>query len=271
MALGIIEVLERHGSINQDELVQVFARRYWSNPNRGYGPTPPRIFDAIRNGVPWQEAVLSVGLPQLGWLDRLGIRLGLITPPPPQPGGSAGNGAAMRVAPLGAYFAEDVAGLVAEAEASAAVTHAHPDGRAGAIAVALAAAWAWRSHAGQQAHTREGMIDHVLEHTPDSPTRQLLTRARELPADTDPDTAAGELGNGSPILSVETVPFCVWCATRHLDNFEDALWAAVGVGGDIDTNCAIVGGIVALGTGRESIPAEWLARREALQFARAEQ
>jgi len=34
--------------------------------------------------------------------------------------------------------------------------------------------------------------------------------------------------------------------------------------GDVDTTCAIVGGIVALATGKEGIPADWVARRECL-------
>ena len=35
--------------------------------------------------------------------------------------------------------------------------------------------------------------------------------------------------------------------------------------GDRDTTCAIVGGIVALSAGRESIPAEWLQAREKIE------
>ena len=53
--------------------------------------------------------------------------------------GSMGNGAAMRVAPLGAWFADDVARAVDEARRSAEVTHMHPEGIAGAVAVAVAA------------------------------------------------------------------------------------------------------------------------------------
>ncbi len=56
-----------------------------------------------------------------------------------------GNGGAMRVAPLGAYFAfADEPVIVGEAERSAAVTHGHPEGKAGAVAIALATAWATR-------------------------------------------------------------------------------------------------------------------------------
>jgi ADP-ribosylglycohydrolase len=42
------------------------------------------------------------------------------------------------------------------------------------------------------------------------------------------------------------------------------LWAAVSGLGDIDTNCAIVGGIVAMSAGADSIPADWIEAREPL-------
>jgi ADP-ribosylglycohydrolase len=249
MALGIVEVLQLHGHVDQDALVDVFAHRYWANVSRGYGPNIHAIFQAIRRGVPWRTAATTpVGR---GSKDR--------------GQGSLGNGGAMRVAPVGGYFAEDVLRVVAEAGASAEVTHAHPDGMAGAIAVALAAAWAWRCRAGLQTHNPEGLLAHVFDHTPDGPTRARLVRARTLPANTTPDEAARLLGNGSPITSEETVPFALWCAARHLGDFVEALWTTVGVGGDLDTNCAIVGGIVALAVGPDGIPREWLQSREALQ------
>lgn len=46
--------------------------------------------------------------------------------------GSYGNGAAMRVAPLGAYFADDLALATQQARLSAEVTHAHAEGLIGA-------------------------------------------------------------------------------------------------------------------------------------------
>ena len=61
-----------------------------------------------------------------------------------------------------------------------------------------------------------------------------------------------------------TVPFVIWCAARHLDDFRDAMRSAADAGGDSDTICAMVGGIVALAVGRAGIPAEWLDAREAM-------
>jgi ADP-ribosylglycohydrolase len=72
------------------------------------------------------------------------------------------------------------------------------------------------------------------------------------------------LGTGTKVTSADTVPFALWCAARHLDDYEEALWTTVSGLGDRDTTCAIVGGIVALSAGRGSIPATWLAAREPL-------
>jgi ADP-ribosylglycohydrolase len=73
-----------------------------------------------------------------------------------------------------------------------------------------------------------------------------------------------ELGNGSRITCQDTVPFCLWAAARHLDDYEAALVTTIRAGGDIDTNCAIVGGIVSLAVGRDGIPSDWIADREEL-------
>lgn len=51
-------------------------------------------------------------------------------------------------------------------------------------------------------------------------------------------------------------------AAHHSSSFVDALGKTISVGGDCDTNAAIVGGIVALSVGREGIPTEWLKARE---------
>jgi ADP-ribosylglycohydrolase len=78
------------------------------------------------------------------------------------------------------------------------------------------------------------------------------------------EEAVAVLGNGSRITAPETVPFALWCAARHIDDYAEALWTTVSAGGDNDTNCAIVGGIVVLANGRKAIPEDWMAAREPL-------
>jgi ADP-ribosylglycohydrolase len=241
MALGIVEVLERRGHIDPHDLAAVFARRYVANVYRGYGAGAHQILTAIATGTPWRNAAYAAFGGQ----------------------GSMGNGSAMRVAPLGAYFADNLDHLKHEAAASAEVTHAHPEGKAGAIAVAAAAAWAWRSQEYHEPYAPGRLLAFVLEHTPPGRTRDRLAYAVELPSETDASDAGRILGNGSQVTAPDTVPYCVWCADRHLGNFEEAMWATLSAGGDIDTTCAIVGGVVALAA-PDTIPAAWRAAREPL-------
>jgi ADP-ribosylglycohydrolase len=244
MALAILEVLQRHGRIDQDDLSRVFARRFHGDMYRGYGSGTVRILSAIHEGQTWSDASSAA-------FDGMG---------------SMGNGAAMRVAPVGAYFADNIGRAIAEADLSAFVTHAHPEGRAGAIAVAVAAAFAWQSRDSARRPERGQLLRIAWEHTADGPTRSGIAQALQLAETISVEEAAYLLGNGSRVISSDTVPFALWVADRHLDDFEEAIWTTIAGFGDIDTNCAIVGGVVALHVGRESIPDQWLQDREPLDF-----
>lgn len=239
MALSIVRSLKRCGRIEQDDLANTFAREYARDPQRGYGGMAQMILQFIGAGMSWKTAAKRAFNGE----------------------GSCGNGGAMRVAPIGAYFADDYKRVIREAKLSAEVTHAHPDGQTGAIAAALAAAWMVSE--GERAR-KPGLelIEFVLAKLPQTETYHQLKRALELPLQLSPIAAASRLGNGSRVIASDTVPFCLWCAARHADNYEQALWSTVSVYGDVDTNCAIVGGIVALSAGRKSIPEGWLKARE---------
>jgi ADP-ribosylglycohydrolase len=177
--------------------------------------------------------------------------------------GSFGNGSAMRVAPLGAYFADDMAKVVEQARLSSDVTHAHSEAAAGAIAVAVAAALAWQLRA-EAAPPRAEFLTCVLPFVPDSIVREKIRHARDLDPSASVRLAVAALGNGTGVSAQDTVPFALWCAAGHLDDYEEALWQTVSGFGDRDTTCAIVGGIVAAYTGTEGIPAAWRADREQL-------
>jgi len=66
------------------------------------------------------------------------------------------------------------------------------------------------------------------------------------------------LGNGSMVTAQDTVPFALWSAACHPNDYEEALWTTVGGLGDRDTTCAMVGGVVVMSTGVRAIPKEWL-------------
>jgi len=241
MAIVVTEELTRHAGLDPDRLAHGFARRYLADPARGYGRGTHEVLGAIARGVPWPQAN------RLGFLD-----------------GSKGNGAAMRSAPIGAFFAGDNERIVEAARVSALPTHAHPDAIAGAIAVALAAGYASTAATN---HRPSALLAFVVEHLPVGPIADGIRRASAM-AGASPEQAAHALGSGARVLAEDTVPFALWCADRHLDAFEEALWATVSGLGDRDTTCAIVGGIVACAGTSDDLPAVWRARREAIPAAR---
>ncbi|MGC4875619.1 ADP-ribosylglycohydrolase family protein [Micromonospora sp. DT43] len=243
MACSVVAELATTGGIDRDRLALAFARR--CDVRRGYGPGAMLILRLIRTGTPWPVAAASAFDGQ----------------------GSCGNGAAMRVAPLGAYFADSTARAVAQARASAEVTHAHPEGIAGAVAVAVAAALAARArldgHRPDPARLLAGIAAAV---DPGTEVHRSVSRAAGL-LGRPVDRVVAELGNGSRVTAQDTVGFTLWVAATHLDDYPEAIRVCVRAGGDMDTTSAIVGAIVAAYTGVSTpggVPEAWLAAREPL-------
>jgi ADP-ribosylglycohydrolase len=227
MACSIYLALADRGTIDQDDLAAGFAVRH--DFDRGYGPATNRMLRLVREGGDWRTLATALFDGKGSW----------------------GNGAAMRVAPLGAWFGDDLPQVVRQARASAEVTHTHSEAVAGAIAVAIATAVA----ATQPELTPGRFLDQILDHTPLSLVHYGIGEARRLLTISDPVLAARTLGNGRNVSAQDTVPFALWAAARHLDDYEQAFWTTATAGGDIDTTCAIVGGIVAV---RTPLPRGWL-------------
>lgn len=240
MAISIAATLKSHGEINQDALARRFARRFERAPDRGYGSMTRIQVREINAGAKWKDTTANAFGGQ----------------------GSKGNGGAMRVAPLGAYFADDLERCAVEARKAALVTHTHPEGVAGAIAVAVGAALAWQLKDKSVDERKHFFFEEILRFTPESEVQNKILLASHTTPEIPIDDVVKALGNGSLVTAPDTVPFCVWIAAHHLDNFKEALAETIRVGGDCDTNAAIVGGIVALSAGRKSIPPDWINARE---------
>src|SRR5262245_22001769 len=184
MALSIVAVLKQHGQIEQDALAASFAGHF--HQSRGYGRAMYfLLLPALRGGRPWHLAARDLFAGE----------------------GSLGNGAAMRVAPVGAYFADDLQRAAAEAVRSAEVTHAHPEAAAGAVAVTIAAALAWQWR-GRETSPRQ-LLKEVLPFVPDSEVRAGLERALGLSPYVSLQEAVTVLGCGQRVTCMDTVPCCV--------------------------------------------------------------
>lgn len=241
MALSLVENLRQHGAIEQDRLAESFARHY--EPGRGYGPNMHGFLRTLRAG-------------RKSWRT--------LAPAQFRGKGSYGNGSAMRVAPVGAYFADNLEQAALQARLSAEVTHSHPEALAGAIAVSVAAALACQAREAGTRPPGAELIDSVLPHIDESEVRNRLLQARDIEPSESALKVAALLGNGSQVSAQDTVPYVLWCAGRFLDDYEEALWQTASGLGDVDTTCAMVGGIVALYAGVEDIPEQWLQWREEL-------
>ncbi|MFC5804713.1 ADP-ribosylglycohydrolase family protein [Streptomyces formicae] len=236
MACSVLAVLAAHGRIDQDALARSFADHH--DFDRGYGPAVNRMLRLIREGGDWRELAAGLFNGQGSW----------------------GNGAAMRIAPLGAWYADDPEQAVHQAEISSYTTHQHREAVVGTMAVAAAAALV-ASPDGPPAPG--ALLDGVVALVPRSAVRAGLRRARDMLDYGDAATVAAVLGSGRRTSAHDTVPFALWSAARALDDFERVFWTTAQVGGDVDTTCAIAGGVVAAAEGGAP-PAAWLERTEDL-------
>ena len=234
MGIGIYRKLEKYGEINQDKLAEIFAKNYLLDWHRGYGGTAHSILREIGEGSDWREVAPKV-------FDGMG---------------SMGNGAAMRAAPIGAYFADDLDKVMYEARKSAEVTHSHIEGIVGALAVAVAAALIWNKKAGEYFKDGKDFLYDIAQVMPESDTKYKILSAASIKRESKIDFVISVLGNGMKLTAQDTVPFCLWCVAYYYESLEEALWKAVSALGDRDTICAIVGGIVSLYENR--VPRKWL-------------
>jgi poly(ADP-ribose) glycohydrolase ARH3 len=118
MAIGLATSLVKKGYLDGQDLGETFRRNFEREPWRGYATGPPTIFTMVRSlGIPYAQAAQSL----FGG------------------SGSFGNGAAMRIAPLGLFFHESLQ-IYEHACDSAEVTHSHPVGKDGAALQARAVA-----------------------------------------------------------------------------------------------------------------------------------
>ncbi|MBZ5571724.1 MAG: ADP-ribosylglycohydrolase family protein [Acidobacteriia bacterium] len=137
-----------------------------------------------------------------------------------QPYNSWGNGAAMRVSPVGFAF-QTLDEVLNEARASAEVTHNHPEGVRGAQATAAAI---FLARQGESKRTIRSAIE-----------KQFSYDLSRTIASIRPTYSFKE-------SCQETVPEAI---TAFLDSkdYEDAVRLAISLGGDADTLACITGGI----------------------------
>lgn len=233
MALDLASSLVERGGVDQDDLAQRFAASYrWS---RGYGPGAAKVLRRIRAGDRWEVATRTVHRE-----------------------GSLGNGGAMRAPAIGLFGVRRSRDLDRLASRTAAVTHAHPLGQEGAVLIARATAEAAR---GKSAHE---ILQAVERSVTLEPYRQRLAQISDLKTGSHMRVAdvARPLGNGNHAL--DSCVTALFIALAHLDHpFDEVIWSAVALGGDVDTIAAMAGAIWGASNGVNALPAADLESLEA--------
>lgn len=236
MMIGMAESLVARKGFDGEHMALTFVRNYEREPWRGYGPGPPRIFRMIKAGENWDKASGKV-----------------------YPGGSFGNGSAMRIAPVGILYHDDLATLKDVAYKSSHITHSHELGKEGAVLQAGAVALAMHLESAATFDQRE-FLDRLNQFVYHEVYKQKLKQVRLLLSETDKARVVAELGNG--IEAFESVPTAVYSFLSRHHSFEEAILFAVSLGGDTDTIAAMTGAISGAYLGVDAIPESWRSKLE---------
>jgi poly(ADP-ribose) glycohydrolase ARH3 len=168
------------------------------------------------------------------------------------PGGSFGNGAAMRVAPVGLMFRDDHNTLWHQARLSALPTHMHPLGIEGAQVLALAVALA----ANSEVIARESFFETLAARCESLEFAGPLRRAAKI--DDPKDLAL--FGNGIEATASVVTAIASFALTPH--SYAHTVGHVIRLGGDTDTIAAMAGALSGAFLGKAAIPPHWLSSLE---------
>lgn len=169
---------------------------------------------------------------------------------------SAGNGAAMRSAIVGAVLADDSEKRREAALAACRVTHTDPRAEESALLVAEAAALAAKG-----AETRD-VLDALRPFVTSDIMKGhfvVLELALMEKAYVSEYAARIACGHGVSGFAPNSVAVALYGWLRHRGDFERMLTEVIACGGDTDSVAAIAGGICGAEVGEHGIPAVWIA------------
>lgn len=216
LTLATCEAITRAGCPDPEAIAQSFGEWFSQRRISGIGSSTLKALRDISFGAHWAFAGASGEM-------------------------SAGNGAAMRIAPLA--FCVDPASPKGRRTIKdvSSVTHRNDEAFAGALAIAIAIATPGFD-----------FISAILAELPDSNTGDRL---RELASETNESIADLGVRYGARGYVAESVPLALVAASRACPSrFQDAVFSVIASGGDTDTTGSMVGQIVGSKVGQSGIP-----------------
>ncbi len=231
MMLMHAESITSTGSVHGDDLARRFVAWLRSGDVRGIGRTTLRSIQHLARGVDWRQSG------QTGEL-------------------AAGNGVAMRIAPVGLFDCQHLERLREDVRTAGVITHSNPESLAGGLAVAYGVARLVTAQV--QPHM---LIAETIAFVGDCEVSRNLQQAqRLLQAAVPAADALTTLGTSGYV--VHTVASAFYCFVRTPENLKQTIVEAVMAGGDADTTGAVAGALSGAHNGTQRIPAAWLEQVE---------
>lgn len=218
MSLMVAESLLENKGFNPDDLSNRYVDWMVSGRARGWGKTTLMAIQNLQAGKHWSQSGIA---------------------------GSEGNGTAMRSAPFGVYFRNDLKSLVQICKIDSAITHASPDAEAGSIAIAVASYYAVNKDTSD-------LLEKICPHLPDSKVKNTIASLDALTTSEHITPAQALMILGTKANVRETVPSALYCFIKF-SSYYDAVLAAIKAGGDTDTTAAIVGALFGARDGMKAI------------------
>jgi poly(ADP-ribose) glycohydrolase ARH3 len=239
MTLALAESIVQSGKVDPEDIAKHFSLS--CDLTRGYAIGTIKAVQALRAGLKWHQVARIV-------FEK----------------GSFGNGAAMRVSPVGLFYHHDLDSLQEAAIKQSNVTHVHPLGQWGAVMQAAAIGLAVIQNS-KEPFKKEEVIVHLREVLWGGPIEYMraLNKIEEMLAEGKKLQArevVQSLGNG--VEAHLSVPSACYIAITYSPDFCDAIRAAISLGGDTDTIAGMVGAIVGAHVGEKELPGEWIEQLE---------
>ena len=224
LTLATMEAMIAQKSVDPEAIAQRFLYYYRQRKIRGLGASTLKALQGLSVGGHW------------ALVGRRGER-------------AAGNGAAMRIAPLA--FKEDISWF--DIQDVCRITHHNDEAYIGAksmvivIRTLLAGHWTLGTN----------WVEMLIEELPDTRVHDRLIGIQKMKSIEE----VGRLGTDGYV--VNTVPLAVFAANQVNElGMEEMFRQLIAIGGDTDTNCALAGQLAGTALGRQGIPANLLDRLE---------
>lgn len=230
LTLATCEAIVADGRVKPERIAAEYARAFRTGTLSGLGASTYQALESLAAGGHW------------ALVGRKGDQ-------------AAGNGAAMRIAPLAFCLDVNVFQQRQLLRDVCRITHHNDEAYAGALAIVLAIQTACTENWSGGA----GLISHVVGRLPDSGVRDRMLEFDALDPSTPLHQLARQYGNSG--YAVESVPLSLFAAQQaHGADYTSWIRGIIEVGGDTDTIASMAGQVAGCCLGLARIPDELIAR-----------